>query len=71
VCKLNITPRYKPFSSIKAIVTPPLLGFIITINFIVGLPKIVVGNDSALTTTYKYSKKVDLYLGSIEFTVER
>ena len=69
VYKLNATPRYKPFGTLKPIITPPILGFIVLINFIVSLlitPRI---NNSILTIIDKFSKKVNLVPGSLELTV--
>ena len=57
-CQVNQTKRHAPYGSLKPIITPPLIFHTITIDFILALPLLENGNNTMMTVTDKFSKRV-------------
>lgn len=50
--------RHTPYGSLRPVITPPLVFYTITIDFILALPLLKSEFNSIITLTYKFSKKV-------------
>ena len=70
VCLLAQTKRHKPYGSLEPIVTPPIVGHTITIDFIMALPMTKSNYNCALTVTCKFSKRVTILPGKDTYTAE-
>ncbi|KAI0994007.1 hypothetical protein K3495_g14176 [Podosphaera aphanis] len=63
-CRVNATPRHRPFGSLQPISSPPSLFHTISIDFILALPKSIPDkHDSAMSVTDKFSKATTLIPG--------
>ena len=62
-CCLNETPRHRPFGMLQPILTPPIPGHTVTIDFVLGLPTAPSGKNITLNSTCKYSKKIEIIPG--------
>ncbi len=70
-CRLNQTPRHKPYGSLQLILTPQEPFHVIAIDFIVALPILVPeGYNSILTVTDKFSKRLGLIAGHNNYFAE-
>lgn len=67
-CRLNQTPRHKPYGSLQPILTPPEPYYTVTIDFVLALPTFTLDRfDCLLTVTDKFSKRITLILGRETF----
>lgn len=62
-CQQNGVRCHLPYSTLQPIVTPAVPFDTITIDFILGLPKLPNGHDCAMSATCKYSKALALLAG--------
>lgn len=69
-CQLYQTPRHLPHGSLQPILTPPTPYYILTIDFILALPKSRKGYDVIMSVTDKFSRKITLIPGKNTFTAE-
>lgn len=65
LCRLNQTPRHKPYGVLQPILAPPEPFYTITIDFILALPKSKPDQyDCLLTVTEKFTKRLALVPGN-------
>jgi len=62
-CSLNRSHTHQPYGELQPIITPSVLFYTLTIDFIVALPPTSIGTDLILTITYKFTKAVKLVPG--------
>ena len=62
-CQQNGVQHHLPYSTLQPIITPAVPFNTITIDFILGLPKLPNGHDCTMSATCKYSKALTLLAG--------
>ncbi|KAJ9307466.1 hypothetical protein DTO217A2_2938 [Paecilomyces variotii] len=67
-CAVNRTRRHRPFGSMQPIMMPPIPFNTLTIDFIMGLPKIRDGLDQAMSVTCKFTKRTTFIPGKATWT---
>ena len=66
-CQMNQTPRHRPFGALQPIFSPARPFYILTVDFILALPKLQEPEeyDCIISVTCKFSKAVTFILGKI------
>ena len=69
-CLILQTRRHKPYGSLQPIPTLSVPYYVISIDFILALPRTAEGYDSILSITDKFTKKAALPVGKGTYTAE-
>ena len=69
-CQIYQTRRHKPYGALRPIPTPSIPFNVICIDFILALPMSRMGYDTLLSATCKFSKRVLLIPGKVNYNAE-
>lgn len=67
-CQQNQTRHHLPYGTLQPILSPAVPYHTITLDFVLGLPRLPNGNDCVLTVTDKYTKQIGLIPGKTTYT---
>ena len=62
-CQRNHTRRHLPYGTLQPILSPAVPYHTVTLDFVLGLPRLPNGNDCVLIVTDEYTKQVGLASG--------
>ena len=69
-CQLNQTKRHRPYGALQPIESPPRCHHTVVIDFVVELPVTRDGENSLLTVTNKFSKRITMAAGKDTYKAE-